>query len=217
MTRDEFEQQQAVELYQEKAARAGALWDDALRELSGTTHKWKWEYMDYLEAIKYQDKTDVTLEMAKEEIMSYEEFAKLKETEGKVQEQAYETVGDTKIAAIQTDSIDESQTTVASMDIVVETLEIEEKASEDAEVVPEVIDYTKLSMKERASLLRVPTDDYTAEYDAYCQRMGYTAEKMKSIRYKMAVYDEFLEEYNHRKRLVGVKNDVYREHSRGSR
>lgn len=80
--------------------------------------------------------------------------------------------------------------------------------------VREVIDYSKLAIEERAALLTVPTNDYEVEYDAYCHRMGYTAEKMKSIRYKMSVYDEFLEEYNYRKRLVGVKNDVYRECSR---
>lgn len=208
MSREEFEQQQAVERYQEKAAKAGELWDDALKGISGVTHKWKWEYMDYLEDIKYRDIADLTLEMAKEEIMSYEEFAELKEAEKEIQEQAFETVEDSKIAAIQTDSIDEPQTTVASKDVVVETLEIEEKASEDTEVVLETIDYSKLSVEERASILPVPTDDYyTTEYAAYCQRMGYTAEKMKSIRYKMTVYDEFMEEYQYRKKHYGVRED----------
>ena len=220
MSREEFERQQAVELYQEKATRAGALWDDALKGISGVTHKWKWEYLDYLEDIKYQDTADVTLEMAKEEIMSYEEFAKLKETEGKVQEQASETVEDSKIAAIQTDSIDEPQTIVASKDVVVEIPKIKDSVPEDAEVVQEAIDYTKLSMEERASLLPVPTDDYTAEYNAYCQRMGYTAEKMKSIHYKMDVYDEFMAEYQYRKKHCGVRDDsrrVVSEKNRGVR
>ena len=79
--------------------------------------------------------------------------------------------------------------------------------SEDTEVFPETIDYTKLSMEERASLLPVPTDDYTAEYNAYCQRMGYTREKMNSIRYKMTVYDEFMAEYQYRKKYYGVRDD----------
>ena len=215
MSREEFEQQQAVELYQEKAAKAGLLWDDALKGLSSATHKWKWEYMDYLEDIKYRDTADVTLELAKEAIMSYEEFVELKETEVKdtdkaIQEQASETVEVSKIVAIQTDSIDEPQTTVASKDVVFETLEIEEKASEDTEVIPEAIDYTKLSMEERASILPVPTDDYTTEYDAYCQRMGYTEEKMKSIRYKMTVYDEFMAEYQYRKKQYGLRDDSER-------
>lgn len=46
-----------------------------------------------------------------------------------------------------------------------------------------------------------------SEYDAYRQRMGYTEEKMKSIRYKMAVYDEFLKEYNYRKQHYGARDD----------
>ena len=64
-----------------------------------------------------------------------------------------------------------------------------------------------MSMEERASLLPVPTDDYTTEYATYCQRMGYTAERMKSICYKMDVYDEFLEEYNYRKLHYGVRDE----------
>lgn len=207
MTREEFERQQALELYREKASRAGKLWDMVLNQLSGSTHKWKWEYMDYLEDIKYRDTADVTLEEAKEEIMSYEEFAELKETEKEKQEQISEMV------AIPVGTTDEVQAVVVSEEVDAEIAEMEEAVSD----VAEIIDYTKLSIEERAALLPAPTDDYEAEYDAYCQRMGYTTEKMKSIRYKMAVYDEFLEEYNHRKRLVGVKKDVYKEYSRSSR
>ncbi len=211
MTREEFERQQALELYREKASRAGELWDMVLNQLSGTTHKWKWDYMDYLEDIKYRDTADVTLDEAKEEILSYEEFADLKETEKEKQEQVSEMV------AIPVDTMDEVKAFVVSEDVDAESVDMGEVVSEVVADVPEVIDYSKLTIEERAALLPVPTDDYQVEYDAYCQRMGYTAEKMKSIRYKMAVYDEFLEEYNHRKRLVGVKNDVHRERSRGSR
>ena len=87
--------------------------------------------------------------------------------------------------------------------------------------IPEVIDYTKLPIEERAALLPVPMNDYEVEYDAYCQHMGYTAEKMKSIRYKMVVYDEFLEEYNYRKKHYGARDDLrmvtVSEKSRGAR
>ena len=51
--------------------------------------------------------------------------------------------------------------------------------------------------------------------------MGYTAEKMKSIRYKMTVYDEFLEEYQYRKKYYGVRDSSKRvtasEKKRGAR
>lgn len=66
------------------------------------------------------------------------------------------------------------------------------------EAIP--IDFTKLTIEERAELLSAPTDDIKTEYDAYCKRMGYTEEKIKSIRYKMSLYDEFMEEYNCRER-----------------
>lgn len=207
-------------MYQEKSIRAGILWDDALKGISSVTHKWKWEYMDYLEDIKYRNTAGVTLEEAKEEIMSYEEFAELRKAEKGIQELLSETVDDSKIAAIQTDSIDEPQIAVVSEEAETEISEIEETVPDDAEVVPEVIDYTKLSMGERARLLPVPTDDYTTEYAAYCQRMGYTAEKMKSIRFKMDVYDEFIAEYRYRKKHYGVRDDSVRvvsEKNRGVR
>lgn len=79
MTREEFEKEQAVVLYREKADKAGELWDKALSELSSVTHKWKWEYMDYLEEIRFKDLSNVTPYDAKEEILSYEEFASIKE------------------------------------------------------------------------------------------------------------------------------------------
>ena len=215
MTREEFEGQQAVKLHREKASRAGALWDDALKGISSATHKWKWEYMDYLEGIKYRDTADVTLEEAKEEVMSYEEFAELREKEKEIQELISETV------EIQTDSVDEPQTTVVSEEAETDIFEIEKTVLEDVVIVHEVIDYTRLSIEERASLLPAPTDDYTTEYNAYCQRMGYTAEKMKSICYKMTIYDEFMEEYQYRRKYYGVRDDsrsvAVSEKNRGTR
>lgn len=226
MSREEFEQQQAVELYREKAARAGVLWDDALKALSSVTHKWKLEYIDYLEDVKYRDTADVTLEEAKEEILSYEEFAELKKTEVKdtekaIQEQASDTVDISKVVAIQTDTMDEPQATVVSEGAEVEIPKIKDSVLEDAEIVSETINFAKLSMEERASLLPVPTDDYVAEYNAYCQRMGYTKGKMNSILYKMDVYDEFLAEYQYRKKHYDMSDTsrivVDSEKNRGAR
>ena len=148
--------------------------------------------MDYLEDVKYRDIADVTLEEAKEEILSYEEFAKVKDAE---------------MIVNLVNTTDNAQVVVRSEEVTTEIAVMEADVSEVVEEVPEVIDYTKLSIEERAKLLPVPTDDYATEYDAYCLRMGYTAEKMKSIRYKMTVYDEFLEEYQYRKKHYGVRDD----------
>lgn len=62
------------------------------------------------------------------------------------------------------------------------------------------IDYTKLSMKERAELLPVPTNDSMEEFEQYKKRLGYDKESLRSVRYKMQVYDDFLKEYDYRKK-----------------
>lgn len=221
MTREEFEKEQAVVLYREKADKAGELWDKALSELSSVTHKWKWGYMDYLKEIRFKELSNVTLREAKEEILTYEKFAGIKEASKEMQEQISDITDVSRNVAIQTNSIGEPQATLVSEETVVEIPEIEEIKSEETEVISEIIDYTKFSIEERALLLPVPTDDYNAEYNAYCQRMGYTAEKMKSIRYKMDVYDEFIEEYQYRKMHCGMRGDSgivnISEKSRGTR
>ena len=73
---------------------------------------------------------------------------------------------------------------------------------EEQEIPP---DYTKMSMQERVRQLPPPTEDTSQEFEAYKNRMGYDAAKMKSIRYKMSVYDEFLEELEARKKYHGTK------------
>ncbi|MGN0370164.1 MAG: relaxase/mobilization nuclease domain-containing protein [Butyrivibrio sp.] len=218
MTREEFEHQWLITVYQEKADKAEKIWNDVLNRLSVLNHKWKWDYMDYLENIKYRDMQDVTLAEAWEKILSYEEFAELKEQEKINLAQARE------IVEVSVDTINETQTVLASKDIVEKPVIMEKAVEEedrkkvaDAE---EVIEYRNLSIKERAALLPVPTDDYQAEYSAYCQRMGYTPEKMDGIRYKMSVFDEFLEEYNYRSKYYDVRNELkivtVSEKSRGS-
>lgn len=66
------------------------------------------------------------------------------------------------------------------------------------------IDYTKLSMKERAELLPVPTNDSMEEFEQYKKRLGYDKESLRSVRYKMQVYDDFLKEYDYRKKIKGM-------------
>lgn len=73
------------------------------------------------------------------------------------------------------------------------------------------IDYTKLSMKERAELLPPPTDNTMEEFEQFKIRMGYGEEKMRSVRYKMEVYDDFLKEYDYRKKIKGTQKMEQRE------
>jgi hypothetical protein len=72
----------------------------------------------------------------------------------------------------------------------------------------EKVDFSKLSLEERAKLLPPPTDDQMAELKEYQKRMGYDESKVKSMKYKMTVYNEFLKEYEYRKKHYGVKDNV---------
>ena len=47
-----------------------------------------------------------------------------------------------------------------------------------------------------------------AELKEYQKRMGYDESKMKSMKYKMTVYNEFLKEYDYRKKYYGVMNNM---------
>ncbi len=71
----------------------------------------------------------------------------------------------------------------------------------------EKVDFSKISLEERAKLLPPPTADQMAELKEYQKRMGYDESKMKSMKYKMTVYDEFLKEYEYRKKHCVVKEN----------
>ena len=57
-------------------------------------------------------------------------------------------------------------------------------------------------------LLAPPTGDQMAELKEYQKRMGYDDSKMKSMKYKMTAYNEFLEEYEYRKKHCGVRESI---------
>lgn len=85
---------------------------------------------------------------------------------------------------------------------------LEEKPKEEPK--DKAVDYTKLTMKERAQLLPPSTENMMNEFEQYKIRMGYGKEKMKSIRYKMSVYDDFVKEYEYRKKIKGGQRSVQR-------
>ena len=219
MTREEFEARQAVNLYRVKAEKAGLIWEETLSGITSVTHRWKWEYMDYLEAIRFKDVGSVTLQEAKEAILTYEEFAELKELEVKKKDPEQvvddsnqfvnENTVDTEITeqpVFEADIVPKVESTLEDVSAIPEET-IDGKTTEK-DIESEPVDFKKLSIKERAELLSEPTDDIMTEFNAYCKRMGYTEEKVRSIRYKMSLYDEFMEEYNYRYRNCKKKDAV---------
>lgn len=218
MTREEFETRQVVTLYLEKAEKAELIWEETLSGITSVTHRWKWEYMDYLEAIRFKDVDSVTLQEAKEDILTYDEFAEIKELE--VKEKEPEQVVDDSNEFVNKNIVDTDimEQPVFKADIVPKV----ESTLEDVSTIPEEpidgktiekdigpkpVDFKQLSIKERAELLSEPTDDIMTEFNAYCKRMGYTEEKMRSIRYKMSLFDEFMKEYDYRKHYMATEKD----------
>ena len=62
-----------------------------------------------------------------------------------------------------------------------------------------------MPLAERVAILPEPTEDVMEELRMYEKRMGYDKDTMRSIRYKMSMYDEFLEEYEARKKQWGTE------------
>lgn len=82
---------------------------------------------------------------------------------------------------------------------------IEEVLSLEEEAKDESSDYKKMPLAERVVILPKPTEDVMEELRMYEKRMGYDKDTMRSMRYKMNVYDEFLEEYEARKKQWGTE------------
>lgn len=82
---------------------------------------------------------------------------------------------------------------------------IEEVLSLEEEAKDELPDYKKMPLAERVAILPKPTEDVMEELRMYEKRMGYDKDTMRSMRYKMNVYDEFLEEYEARKKQWGTE------------
>lgn len=82
---------------------------------------------------------------------------------------------------------------------------IEEVLSLEEEEKDESPDYKKMPLAERVAILPKPTEDVMEELRMYEKRMGYDKDTMRSMRYKMNVYDEFLEEYEARKKQWGIE------------
>ena len=77
----------------------------------------------------------------------------------------------------------------------------------DKEEKEEQPDYKNMPLAERVAILPKPTEDVMEELRMYEKRMGYDKDTMRSMRYKMSVYDEFLEEYEARKKYWKNEKD----------
>lgn len=81
LTKKEFEQKQIEKMQEAISERAGKLWKEALDNIDNSVYPNKWDYLDYLEELRYRKISVLTLKQVKEPILSFEEFNERKERE----------------------------------------------------------------------------------------------------------------------------------------
>ena len=81
LTKEEFEQKQIEKMQEAISEKARELWNDALSNIDGRVYSNKWEYLDYLEEIRFRRVSTLTLQQVKEPILSFVEFNEMKERE----------------------------------------------------------------------------------------------------------------------------------------
>ena len=192
--------------------------------------EWNNAYLDYLEGQEIVDWKTATAEMISTPIMTRVEFEAMQEKQAK-REEAVSSYTETPV--IDEVVAENEESVVEINDISVEevvadfyeTDAVSQESKAEEQIVDvvvkaeksEQIDYTELSLEERARILPAPTDDFEAEFKAFKERLGYVGAKLASIQYKMEIYDEFREEYDYRNRCHKVEEARTVDRSRGAR
>ena len=120
LTKEEFERKQIEEQQKEICKKAHELWNDTLNNIDGLVYPHKWEYLNYLEEIRYRKASTLTLQQVKEPILSFDEFNEMMERESA---RPVEAVGNVQDAVV-----------VKEAEEIEETIGIEKNPAENLEV-----------------------------------------------------------------------------------
>lgn len=211
LKKEEFERKQIEEMQEEICEKAHELWKDTLNNIDGLVYPHKWEYLNYLEEIRYRKASTLTLQQVKEPILSFEEFNEMMEREsvmpveavGNVQdavvveeaEEREETIGieknPTEEFDVQDISILESTVEeVAVIEPVVERpLTIEERAKEISTVIRNDYGrYDNVPVKVKAELFQFSIDDFEADMKLH----SLVLKELKVKMYSSELYDDYM-------------------------
>lgn len=207
LTKEEFEQKQIEKLQEEIGERARELWNDALNSIDGIVYSHKWEYLDYLEEIRYLKASTLTLQQVKEPILSFEEFNERMEHESirvaKQSESVQDVVETTDVKAINIEPTTvgrgvvkensmpelpaDEVTTVEK--IIERTLTVEERAQEISTVIRNSYGrYDNVPVKVKAELFKFSIDDLDADMELHSLVLKELNEKM----YSAELYDDYM-------------------------
>ena len=162
LTKEEFEQKQIEKMQEAISENARELWNDALSNIDGTVYSNKWEYLDYLEEMRYRKASALTLQQVKEPILSLVEFNEMKEREIVKSVVQVESTQDVAVEIVA-DNQNNFELDITD-NVVFEENSVVESAVEDAVVVEQVIERA-LTVEERAKEIVTFIRDNYGKYD----------------------------------------------------
>lgn len=158
LTKEEFEQKQIEKMQEAISEKARELWNDALDNVDNSVYPNKWDYLDYLEELRYRKISVLTLKQVKEPILSFEEFNEMMERESVRSVESVENIQN--IAADNEKDFEPGVTE----NIVVQENPADEPAVEETVVVEQVIE-RQLTVEERAKEIATFIRDNYRKYD----------------------------------------------------
>ena len=208
MTKKEFEQKQIEKMQEAISEKARELWYDALSNIDGTVYSNKWEYLDYLEEIRFRRGSTLTLQQVKEPILSFVEFNEMKERENVMHVESIESVQNVVVdekteepIAVQPKSTEELEIqeisrpkpiveAVADVEPVIERpLTIEERARViSSEIRKNYGRYDKVPVKVKAELFQFSIDDMQTDMKLHSLVLKELYVKM----YSSELYDDYM-------------------------
>ena len=208
MTKKEFEQKQIEKMQEAISEKARELWYDALSNIDGTVYSNKWEYLDYLEEIRFRRGSTLTLQQVKEPILSFVEFNEMKERENAMHVESIESVQNVVVdeeteepIAVQPKSTEELEIqeisrpkpiveAVADVEPIIERpLTIEERARViSSEIRKNYGRYDKVPVKVKAELFQFSIDDMQTDMKLHSLVLKELNVKM----YSSELYDDYI-------------------------
>lgn len=162
LTKKEFEKKQIEKMQEAISEKVRELWNDALSNIDGTVYSNKWEYLDYLEEIRFRKASTLTLQQVKEPIISFVEFNEMMERENAKSVVQVESTQDVAVEIVADNQNNFELNTTEN--VVLEKNPVVESAVEDAVVVERVIERA-LNVEERAKESATFIRDYYGKYD----------------------------------------------------
>lgn len=206
LTKEEFEQRQIEAMQDVISAKARELWHDALDNIDGIVYPHKWDYLEYLEELRYRKISTLTLQQVKEPILSFEEFNEMKESgrsvvqpEG-VQNIEAETATNnekdfepdvTEYIVVQENPAHEPavEENVVDEQVMEIPLTVEKRAKEIATFIRDNYrKYDNVPVKVKAELFQFSIDDLQADMKLHSLVLKELNEKM----YSSEMYDDYM-------------------------